>query len=133
MSQDDETKDRKERERKELKKQIEFILNTLDNTMYRYNNIKDPAIKFTLFVDKLCFSIDIAIGALKAYACSDDENWILDADLEERITKSASYLQNEMNKLIDWIQSPIYSPDHPYGEQLMKQSKESFDKKKNDS
>ncbi len=42
--------------------------------------------------------------------------------LDECITTLSSHIDG----ITKWIQSPIYNPDHPYGERVMKESKESY-------
>lgn len=35
-------------------------------------------------------------------------------------------MQKELNSLMQWIQHPIYSPDHPIGNNMMNKSMEHF-------
>lgn len=122
--------------KEEFNRSIKMMLNIYHNTMNRYKNIKDPSTKFTLLLDKLCFVIDIALAALNAYTLEEKN---LTPELQVELDNATRDLQNELGKLADWIQSPVYGPDHPYGNQLMQESAQNFEKsvelndKKNES
>ncbi len=115
-------KKRKEMQRKDTEKVAKVVLNLYKNTMHRYKNTKDPATKYTLLVDKLCLALDLGMAALTAYV--DEEN--MDSRLQEEINYVSSDLQAELGHLMDWIQSPNYSPDRPYGNQVMKDAEISY-------
>ncbi len=95
--------------------------------MNRYKNIKDPSTKFTLLLDKLCFVIDVGLAALNTYAMDEKD---MTPELQVELDNASKDLQIELGKLADWIQSPVYGPDHPYGNQLMKESGRNFEESK---
>lgn len=107
-----------------MKEEISMVVEIYNNTMNRYRQIKDPATKFTLLVDKLCFGIDILMASMMRLLEEEEQ---LDDASKVKIKSICSDLQIELNKLMEWIQSPIYGPDHPYGYQMMKDAKTSFD------
>lgn len=118
-------KEEQQQRHKETEKIAKVVLNLYKNTMYRYKNTKDPATRYTLLVDKLCFSLDLGMAALTA--CMDEEN--MDMQLQNEINTVSSDLQAELGHLMDWIQSPNYSPDRPYGNQVMKDAESSYQDK----
>lgn len=120
----DEAKQAIERGRQERSKakivQIELVLGMINNGIERHNRSKDPVMRSTLLVDKLCTIIDVGLVAL---AMEYDD---LPDELREKMKASADSLKNELNFLLDWIASPQYSPDHVYGNALMKGAQNNF-------
>lgn len=100
---------------------IKVITTTYECMSKRHASIRDPATRYALIVDKLCMAVDFAIGGM---------NLILkDADQEHKdmALNTATLLQKDLINLMDWIQSPTYSPDHPIGKNDMDEAKQSFD------
>lgn len=115
--------EKKEQERKIKQKIIESITLTVSNILKRQKNVKDPAIRYSMLVDKLCLVIDVLSAVLQTQ---------LNDLSPELITKSEDLikeLQMELNQLMEWIQQPIHSPDHPYGLQQMNKAKKEFETK----
>ncbi len=117
-----ERKKREKRQKKDGEKIAKVMLNIYKNTMYRYKNIKDPSTKYTLLVDKLCLALDISMAALTVLT----DEYKINSELCAQITDASSDLQKELGNLIDWVQSPNYSPDKAYGNQIMKDAEEAY-------
>ena len=82
----------------------------------RMTNIQDPVVRHSILVDKLCMIIDLAMAALENYDEYFDEN------LQGRVDALSRDVQNELKSLLSWIQSPVHSPDHPFGQAEMKRT-----------
>lgn len=90
-------------------------LTTAESVLTRHARIKDPVARHLMLADKLCWGIDFTTAAIKAFA--DEEH--IDTELVLKAEQLIRKLQEEINLLMDWIQSPVYSPDHPYGHTMM--------------
>lgn len=112
--------DREEQQRQDKIRAIETIINTLERNFKRHESVDDPVIRYTLLVDKLCLAVDLAMAALDNF--SDD----VPDNLKSRITNLSSHLNNDLISLMEWIRQPVYSPDHPHGQFMMRQSQQSF-------
>jgi len=93
-------------------------INVINNVLARQRRTKDPVIKYSMFLDKICLSIDILLGLLNSIEVSPD--------VKSEMESSSKELQNEICSLLDWIQQPIYSPDHLYGSVLAKEAECNF-------
>ena len=93
-----------------------MFINFYGNISKRHNTIKDPATRYALFVDKLCLSIDAGLALLTTKMDELD----IEPELKIKVEDSSAKLQEELNSLMSWITQPVYSPDHPYGGQIMK-------------
>lgn len=113
-------KEIKERELKDKTRQIELVLGLINNGIERHNRSKDPVMRSTLLVDKLCTIIDVGLVALVI----NHED--LPDELKEKMKASANSIKNELNFLLDWIACPQYNPDHVYGDALMKGAQNNF-------
>ena len=113
----------KQRKKAQLKNkitQIETLIQVLNRSVTRHKKSKDPMIRATLLVDKLCTSIDIGMAML---ICN---NYDFPEDLKTRMSATSSMINDEINFLLDWVCTPIYSPDHPIGNNIMKNAEKSF-------
>ena len=99
---------------------IESALHVFNSCGERHRRSKDPVIRATLLVDKLSTIVDIAMGVLLS------QNADLSDDLKVRIKSTSQMVSGELDFLMDWISSPVYSPDHPFGNTMMKGSEKNF-------
>lgn len=105
-------------------KSIEIMLSLVNNGIARHKRSGDPVLRTTLLVDKLCMIVDLGL----AYINTQDDD--LPLELIERITATSEMVTQELNFMLDWISHPVYSPDHPYGNNIMKEANKEFDLKK---
>ena len=103
----DEKKETKE-EREKIQR-IELMLTVFERGTARHTRSKDPILRTTLLVDKLCTIVDVGIAALMIDYPDIPNN------LKDRMKNSANLINDELNFLLDWISSPQYDPDHIYG------------------
>lgn len=119
-------RDRKrESEEQKLKEEIMLIsaaLNSIEHIFNRQRKIKDPVVRYSILVDRLLMSLDIGTGFSKAYI-NDDK---YPSDLRDRIDRLSDTIHKDLDGLMDWIQRPIYSPDHPYGNIIKEKSEENY-------
>lgn len=125
---------------------IEMGVNIAHSILSRYNDTKDPIIRYTLFLDKFMLILDALSGVvmsdfifrqfdlerkdsdithLKEYS----ELKVKQGGIQDKIVAVVSKLRIEMNKLSDYIQKDLYSPDHRPGSELMKEAKIHFEGK----
>lgn len=45
-----------------------------------------------------------------------------------KIAAITDIVSSRLNLLIEWIQSPVYAPNHPVGQEMMNESKTEFEK-----
>ena len=109
-----------DRHTKELRKFLTITVCILERNLARQRAIKDPMIRHTLFIEKLSISIDCILGLMES------ELSTLPEDLYQRIKILTSNIDKDLAGLMDWIQHPIYSPDHPMGSNMMNESKLEF-------
>ncbi len=106
---------------------IKSIISVLSRGINRHIKSGDPVIRSTLLFDKLCLVVDL-VSALSINYNSD-----LPEDLIKEITEASKNLSAELDYVFNYILSPQYSPDHPYGNSIMKKSAEHFDNVNNNS
>lgn len=102
----------------EQQKVLNVILTALESNLGRAKKIKDPVTRHILFLEKLLAIKDIFIAAL--------ENVEMAEETKYRSQKLCTIIDEEVESLIDWIQQPIYSPDHPIGNNMMKEAGKDF-------
>ena len=90
--------------------QIEVLLHVLNNGISRHRRSKDPILRTTLLVDKLCSVVDVGLAYLTLNHPDIPE------DLQNKMKESAGSIKEELDFLLDWISSPQYDPDHIYGQ-----------------
>ena len=128
-SSNDDKNDEKDRKKNEYNKTISIFNATIERIMKRQSSSPDPATRHTIFLNNICLGLDIALASFESN--SDDiseENLI-------RTRKNIDNFSEELDKLFQWIQSPQYGPDHPYGNTLMQENKKNFNENiiKNDN
>ena len=112
-----------EKDRVSAERTLGVLIQSMANTLDRHDRIRDPVTRNTLLLDKLCIGID----TLTAVAVILPEKYGLDQDLCDKIVKVAERTKKQILELFDWVQNPIYSPEHPIGKNMMIQSKENFE------
>jgi hypothetical protein len=100
---------------------IEIVLSILNNGIARHKRSGDPVLRTTMLVDKLCTIVDVGLGYINT---QDDD---LPLELKERMTTTSQSITEELNFMLDWIAHPVYSPDHPYGNNIMKEANINFE------
>jgi hypothetical protein len=118
---------RREQDRKSIIEFIDVLTSLFANITKRHDSIKDPATKYALFVDKLYLILDGACALLQTHMKSLD----VEEKHMDRLNVLLEKLQTEMINLTDWVLSPTYSPDHGYGQSVMKQAEKDWLKNKN--
>ena len=96
------------------------VISVLESVLSRQALVKDNVTKHLLFLDKLCLSLDVAMAMLSMQL--KDTN----PELKDRGVKIADQIKKEIESLIEWIQNPVYGPDHPFGHKLMVEDKKHF-------
>jgi len=103
-----------------------IIIGLIENINKRHNAIKDPATRYAMLVDKLCLSLDSGIAIMKVMMNDLD----IEPEMKIKIEDASDQLQQQLIGLMDWVISPVYGPDHPYGNSIMMNSKKDFFNKK---
>jgi hypothetical protein len=112
-------------------------LKTLKNALLRAKDIPDPTTRAMIMLDKLLMFTDLIQGAASVTLDNFYNNIPEDAKnkdtLEKQVTTvreeasiTMKLLQDELNMLIKWVQNPVYSPNHPFGNHVMKQTEHKF-------
>ena len=113
---------RKKRERKERNMAIRIGVGMASSLLTRQQSVSDQATRSMMFVDKLLLLLDGGLPAMQAL----QHRFKLPDDIMSSIEQVGKLMRVEVNKLMQWIQKPHYSPDHPYGQHLMQGAKAEF-------
>lgn len=117
---------RKEKEEREEKERVEIIIKaiceTFERIMHRQVYFEDPVMRNTLLVDKLCLLVDGLTLPLTLLA----DKYKIDPELVERSKACMENLNKQLYILFEWINSPHYSPDHPFGHKMVKEGEKAF-------
>lgn len=97
-------------------------ISVVENILNRQRNIDDPVVRYSIFVDKMSLILDMGYGVLKGYVDNDK----YPVDLRDKLDKVCSDLQKDLDGLMSWVRKPVYSPNHPFGSQIMNQSNVDF-------
>lgn len=97
---------------------VASIVNVIDNSFDRISKYNDPVTKHIVFVDKIIMFLDFMNSMVK----SEINN--INPILIDKLNKSFDKIRKQFDLLTDWIQSPHYDPDHPYGKKLMELSEQ---------
>lgn len=117
---------KKENKEKCLQQNIrtaEAIIKVFERGIERQRRSGDPVMRATLLFDKLCLVLDILCAGL----LSNEETKDYPKELNEKILKTSNMVTEELTFVLDWISNPTYSPDHPFGNNIMESSKKHFD------
>lgn len=98
----------------------------------RLTKIKDPVLRYTLFSETLGIIFEmgtaIVLAMVEEDLAKDPEN----GQFQERVKLVQELHTNLMaylDGLTEWIQTPMHSPDHPYGQQVMASLEKDFHEK----
>lgn len=114
-----------EEQHKKNIEQLNTFVSVAEQNIKRQKFYKDPVTNSCIFLEKFLITIDFAKGYLSgSYRDIPDE-------LSIRINNLFNDINKNVELLIDMIQQPCYSPNHPYGKALMLAAENDF--KKNES
>lgn len=116
--------DLQKREKDDREKAMNIFLEMVKNNLARLDKIKDPMTRHTLFLEKLLTIADISAGVTNTTAVNVSE------ELKTKIATVMTIFNRHVDSLLEWIQSPVYSPDHPVGNMMMKGCEKDFDDRK---
>ena len=105
---------------KDHMKAIESSVYALQQTLQRYEKIPDPAMKFTLVLDKFLWMTDMLSGFIQAQIKDYPQH------LSEPSLKVMAQTRQLLVELQDWVMHPVYSPEHPYGKKVMENAGQEF-------
>jgi hypothetical protein len=124
-------------------------LKAVSAILTRLNSVKDPALKYSLFVQQLAIFSDVGIAVARSITHDKIEETTSDLEehdaeevtghperharardtlvrtldktqaLETLLDEVAGQYGKYLDDLTDWIQSPTYAPDHPVGRAMM--------------
>jgi hypothetical protein len=92
------------------------IITTASYVLAGYREIEDPVLRYSLLVDKLAIMLHIVVGLIEVHAPTTP------GPQQLQYQNLVTGLRSDMKDLSAWIQHPVYSPDHPFGRNLMLQS-----------
>jgi hypothetical protein len=92
---------------------LKSIVKILEIGNNRLKKINNPVTRYSLLLDRLCTISDVGLGVLEAN-CDDPE-------LLEQVKREFAFFQEEINRMMVWIESPSLTPDEPMGEALMRE------------
>jgi len=134
---------------------FEISLRTLSSSLNRLENIDDPAIRHSVFIDRLFILLDLFNSGLNAYisiSMDQYQDLMTEEDKDgtgpsirfshkrtfEKIQEMLKLTNDvhekiisEMNILNTWIASPVYSPEHPFGKNYCRNRSELYSEKEN--
>lgn len=124
---------------------IEITLRTLLASSNRLEKQVDPTIRYSIFVDRLFFLIDSICSSFdtiishktaeyqdlmtqedeltKKIRSSHQKTFDRIQELRKLFNEFHQKTNHEMTSLNNWIQSPIFDPDHPFGENYLESIK----------
>ncbi len=111
----------KEDKKKKEERYIKAILSFVNRGSLRQKKIKDPVTRHTLFVEKISMLIDFCYSMLELRDKHLSPGLLVD------IEKTIKNVDDDLNSLIEWIQQPIYSPNHPIGNKIMKEAEKRYE------
>ncbi len=113
---------KEERKEKELRQKWSLALSMIENIINRHEKIIDPVTRHLLFTDKLCLIIDICMGAMASAIIIHN----LSDDIIKRTEIIGHKVEKQIQELMEWIQNRIYSPDYPFGQNMMQSTAKHF-------
>ena len=113
----------KERQRKNVEANTLTVIRSIERIVTRTRRSPDPAIRHTLFVSNIITILDVIAAAAEIYSSE------LSLDIRDKIKNLIGEIDGDLSELLNWIQSPVYSPKHPYGESVVEACKEDFEEK----
>ncbi len=105
---------------------LKGVIKGIQNTIDRYKNIEDPVLKNMLILDKVLSLLDFSSGLIEVGI----DKKVNDPELGSSVKRTFKDVLQLFRELSDHVMSPSYSPDHPYGKNLMNMSLNNFNEKK---
>lgn len=102
-------------------KMRELIANICTTNIMRQRQSGDPVLRASLFIDKIATIFDIAFEM-----GTHDPNIDNDESSQLKYNKAKHLINEEFIFLLEWVRSPLYSPDHPYGNRMMTNAEQDF-------
>lgn len=118
-------REREDKHKKENIKCLTAMIEVMEQNMMRLSIYKDPITRSCVFLEKLLIILDFFKG-LRLYF--EDEE--IPDNLLNRADKVYKIINDNVELLIETIQQPCYSPDHPYGKEVMNNAKHEFERLK---
>jgi len=106
------------RRQEETDRILRIVLGVIEGTLVDYRSIPDQAIRHSLFVDKFAIALRIGVEIVRSAAITKHTP----PDLALRTENVCTQLLAQVTELGEWIRSPMYNPDHPYGHHAMQQA-----------
>jgi hypothetical protein len=116
--------EQQKKDKEDREKVINMLLDAVKNNISRLDQIKDPMTRHILFLEKLLTITDVLVGMTTTHTVD------LSGDLKIKIANVMVVFNQHTCSLLEWIQSPAYSPDHPVGNMMMKGCEKDFDDRK---
>lgn len=114
---------KEEKDAKDLARNDEYlniVLSIMEASLSRLDIVNDPMAKHLMFLDRLSIMSDMAMAGLSTAMTK------VTPETKERCRLTIETFNDKIKGLVEWVQTPSYHPDHPYGNNIMKESEESF-------
>ena len=116
----------KEKSKKQNTILIQTVLTTLRFIFQRQKNMDDPVLRSCLFIDKLSMALESVIGAAQAAIEMEIDDGKLPQSTKKQIDELQRILREELDVLMAYCRMPSYSPDAPFGVQIVKDTTPRF-------
>lgn len=111
-----------ELKRKNFTTLVTAIHNAVSANNKRMGRIQDPVTRNLIPIYMISSIVDVLSVAISS---SIDPEMITEEN-ERKIAAIANIVNVRLDSLIEWIQSPIYAPDHPVGREMMSGAAKGF-------
>jgi len=105
-----------ERRKEDDRKQLDALLGVATAVMSMYEAHEDPVIRHTLFLDKINILLMAGLAMFQTMGPK------FTPEQQVKVTELATMFNREIKSLSDWVLSPTYSPDRPFGQNLMRKA-----------
>lgn len=100
-----------------------FTADTIKRILERIQKQSDPVIRYSLLLDKFNLTLELAISALTNFNSKD-----VPPETMHKAKTVFEQLQKELDDFSEYIRTPHLSPDHPVGNQILKNGNKAFSK-----
>lgn len=114
----------RERQREDTERIIRAMINSINNMFSRQKQIDDPVVRYSIFVNTLSMSLDIMLGVVSSIL--HDEKYPYSEDILLQTQKVTKIVQDELVNLMNYVRSPSYSPEAPFGKSLVENMSNKF-------
>lgn len=101
---------------------VTSIYNAVKANDKRMDIIRDPVAKNLIPIYMISSIVDVLSVAVSMSMDSD----IVSEESAAKIAAINEILSSRLNSLIEWVQSPIYAPNHPVGQEMMQGAAKNF-------